>query len=591
MPDAILVFTFGPVQSYIAEARRASDLYVGSQTLVQLAQAAAQAIGQDYLIYPAESGDDVPNKIVARVQWDRTKAIAQAAENALQQRWQQISETARQELNRLKEPDLDKRWNAIWEAQTARQWEIYWAAAALEGNLYQLSETENSPATLYQKAYQAAQDALDATKRVRTFEAADEPGLKDTLSGRRAALRTADQDAKDYWTQVGQHPQITAAKLRPDGRERLDAIGAIKRFSDLAAQSPFPSVSTVASADFLVRAKTATEPISKEQNSLEIYKHALGALLGKNLHRVSSDPKWPYDGDLLYLEGVTPNRLLESYGFANPDPVMLKYAQDRLRDLYKQVGSRPSPYYAIIVLDGDSMGERVSQCLTQPDPETAHRQLSKQLAEFSKQVAGIVEALYGRCIYNGGDDVLALAPLSTALQAAQELATRFNKETSGTASAGIAIVHHFYPLGAALRAARQAERQAKLVSGKAAVCVRVLRRSGEITEMRSPWAAMTNTMTQMIELFKGDQQGQPLAARLAYDVNRSTYALNEADAKFEAELKRLINRHRNVKHAQAPNPKDWAAHLRVWASHLPNRAEELGYWLAFARFVAQGGGE
>ena len=40
MPDAVLIFTFSPIQSFIAEARRASDLYVGSQILVRLAKAA-----------------------------------------------------------------------------------------------------------------------------------------------------------------------------------------------------------------------------------------------------------------------------------------------------------------------------------------------------------------------------------------------------------------------------------------------------------------------------------------------------------------------------------------------------------------------
>lgn len=59
MTEAVLVFTFGPVQPFIAEARRASDLFVGSQVLAQLAEAVARALrraGAD-LVYPAAPKD------------------------------------------------------------------------------------------------------------------------------------------------------------------------------------------------------------------------------------------------------------------------------------------------------------------------------------------------------------------------------------------------------------------------------------------------------------------------------------------------------------------------------------------------------
>ncbi|MGH7963653.1 MAG: type III-B CRISPR-associated protein Cas10/Cmr2, partial [Candidatus Binatia bacterium] len=76
MSDAVLIFTFRPVQSFIAEARRASDLYVGSQILVCLAKAAGQVMMQrGTLIYPVALGDDVPNKLVARVNWEDAAAL------------------------------------------------------------------------------------------------------------------------------------------------------------------------------------------------------------------------------------------------------------------------------------------------------------------------------------------------------------------------------------------------------------------------------------------------------------------------------------------------------------------------------------
>lgn len=566
MSDAILIFTFSPVQSFIAEARRASDLYVGSQILVCLAKAAASVVQQrGTLIYPAlPLGDDVPNKLVACVSWEDAEAIAKESERALLHEWTRIADTAKNELMG-KAPLPDARWHDIWARQVSHLWEIYWAAASLGDRLYK-------------DAYGETSHALDAAKHTRMFEAVEEYGMKDTLSGCREALHLANLDAKAYWAAIfNENPSVTPAKLRPGGRERLDAIGAVKRFSDLA-EKRFPSTSTVAGADFLAKAR----------GRLADYRDSVENVLGSPRYRVQEHSDWPYDGDLLFIETLTPQRLKDSYDLTTPDPGWLQMAQDTLREVYRQVQSRPSPYYAIIVLDGDNMGKKVNECLT----EAAHTELSRKLAAFAGGVKAIVEKQYqGNLIYNGGDDVLALAPLSSAFRLARTLASSFKEVTGETASAGIAIVHHLSPLGAALQAARAAEQQAKQVEGKNAVCVHFLKRSGEALEMRSPWAAVGDTFVEVVRLFNGDAQGAPLSGKFAYDVLHAGYALPDADDKCRAELKRLLKRH------QAPDPERWAEQLHQWMTCLPgkdeelNKAEELGHWLVFARFVAQEGGE
>jgi CRISPR-associated protein Cmr2 len=282
--------------------------------------------------------------------------------------------------------------------------------------------------------------------------------------------------------------------------------------------------------------------------------------------------------------------LESSYGVSAPDNDWLQEARKTLSAVY-QATKRPSPYYAIIALDGDDVGQWINTCLTQSDPQQAHEQFSRQLAAFSAQVKEIVPSLNGSLIYNGGDDVLVLAPLRTAFGLAAQLATQFKQVTGGTASAGLAVVHHLYPLGAALQAARAAERQAKQVTGKNAVCVRVLKRSGEVVEMRSPWNAVGNTLVEIVRLFKGDIRGTPLSSKFAYDVLHAAYALPEANEKGQAELRHLLTRHRNPKHPQVPHPDEWAQRLKTWAADLPQQLEELGRWLVFARFVAQEGSE
>ncbi|MGH7964798.1 MAG: type III-B CRISPR-associated protein Cas10/Cmr2, partial [Candidatus Binatia bacterium] len=499
--------------------------------------------------------------------------IAEEAKKELLNEWKCIADTAKWKLTTgwdlpTRGPLPDALWLDTWARQVSHQWEIYWAAASMENRSYK-------------EAYDEASRALDAAKHTRAFDAAEEHGLKDTLSGCREALHPSQATAKNYWAEIGE--QVGAAKLRPEGRERLDALGAVKRFSELA-EKRFPSTSTVASADFLERA----------YGQLADYRDSVENLLGSYRYRVREHHDWPYDGDLLFMETLIPQRLTDSYGLTTPDPGWLQMAQDTLREVYKQVQSRPSPYYAIIALDGDNMGKRVNECQTEAD----HTELSCKLATFAEGVKPIVETQYqGNLIYNGGDDVLALAPLSSAFSLALTLATSFQEVTGGSASAGIAIVHHLSPLGAALQAARTAEQQAKQVEGKNAVCLHFLKRSGEPLEMCSPWRAIGEVFAEVIRLFQGDAQGEPLSSKFAYDVLHAAYALPEANEQFQAELKRLLKRHRNAKHPQAPQPEEWAERLHAWMARLPGKAEtlskgeELGRWLVFARFVAQEGGE
>jgi CRISPR-associated protein Cmr2 len=161
MPDAILIFTFSPIQSFIVEARRASGLHVGSQILVRLARAAAQTVRerQGTLIYPAELKDDVPNKLVARVVWEEAESIAEEAKKALLKEWSRIANTAKSELM-TKGSLPDAVWHAIWERQTSHLWEIYWAAAPMQNRSYK-------------EAYEEVSHAIDAAKHTRIFEAAE----------------------------------------------------------------------------------------------------------------------------------------------------------------------------------------------------------------------------------------------------------------------------------------------------------------------------------------------------------------------------------------------------------------------------------
>ncbi|OAG26922.1 type III-B CRISPR-associated protein Cas10/Cmr2 [Thermodesulfatator autotrophicus] len=156
---------------------------------------------------------------------------------------------------------------------------------------------------------------------------------------------------------------------------------------------------------------------------------------------------------------------------------------------------------------------------------SVHAALSKALSDFALYtVPSIVTRYRGRLIYAGGDDVCAVFPVSQALKAAREIATAYNwafvrygkprvvvrrqgENISSehvaeeilnardlqpedrlllhlgpgdeiSISAGLLIVHHKWPLRAAVRRAHELLDLAK-DSGRAAMALELQRRAGE----------------------------------------------------------------------------------------------------------------
>ncbi len=585
MSDSVFIFTFSPVQPFISEARRTADLRSGSQILARLAKSVLAALNTYAveIIFPAGETDSPPNKIVAILPWHRVDAAAKLAETRFAETWDKLAQQAKADLQ-THGAAPDEVWESIWQRQANHFWEIYWSAARIDNQRYAA-------------AYQKAEKALAANKRCRPFAASQEAGIKDSLSGRRQALRTGSEDAAACWGKISE--RYPASKIRPG--ERLDAIGAIKRFSDLSREeeSRFPSTSSVASDDFLAAVSRNAQALSK----LEEYGHQLKTLLGSRLFQARPNhPVWGYDGDFLYEATLTPSRLKAEYGVAI-EREKLKPLIQTLRSLYDLTGWKqgPSPYYAILAMDGDNMGQHINQLIKSKDPQQAHAQFSRALAEFAGQVGGIVSQHMGALVYNGGDDVLALLPLRECMAAHHDLSEAFMVTTREKASAGIAVVHHGYPLGAALQTARQAESRAKKVTGKNAVCVTVVKGSAQTVELRSPREEMKERFPWLVDWFSGDPS--PLSSGFAYDLLEMARSIpdttaDEAQEIFASLCKRSISRQRSVSvpENQQVDPSLAAEDLSRWAENLYKQGvhfapAEVGKWLTFARFVAAGGSE
>src|SRR2546421_509290 len=93
----MLLFSLGPVQTFIAQARKTRDLWLGSYLLAKLMEAATEELKGD-LVYPTDRVvdrerdiPDIPNKFVAIFQ--SSEAAHEAAEQSeirIQRRWEEI---------------------------------------------------------------------------------------------------------------------------------------------------------------------------------------------------------------------------------------------------------------------------------------------------------------------------------------------------------------------------------------------------------------------------------------------------------------------------------------------------------------------
>jgi CRISPR-associated protein Cmr2 len=607
----MLMFSLGPVQPFIAQARKTRDLWLGSFFLSVLMEAGMKSIEQA-LVYPTNptiEGDisDLPNKFVAIFKTaTAAKAGVDSCTEQIVNTWNTIcQEIWKNILYGYEGTPAEK----IWERQidTNTLFDIFWVIVereAPEGYAQWLKRTE---------------EIFDARKRLRDFLRQNEEGEKSTISGEREALRGDDASrygVRDFWATLSKRipangERFSAKDINQEGAERLDAIDTIKRF---ALYSPtlrqklhnkaFPSTSSVATASFveeMIRQRLdsaaldgwlqATAPLA------QIPPRAIPYLYTK-AHQA---PGWrktdilERDGDLYFSETFTSKRLKEDYGFSDEAKAKSIAEKGRkalsafLADIDAHTITRPTPYYAMIQMDGDEMGILLSG--VKDDAE--HKNISEALSQFSRGSAlNLVQEQYpGRLIYAGGDDVFALAPLArdtgeiiTVLNLADELRKHYystvepmvsseKRKRKVTVSAGIAIAHHFTSLSYVRRASKEAEQLAKEHYGRNALVVTVIRRSGEQTRVGCHWHYDELTdegqpialVTRFYKMFKDDV----LSPKSVFNLLEEAPALVKLEREAQqSELKRVLLRQSNDSIKQKKPDKTQVERLSEHLVHL-----------------------
>jgi len=530
MSEQYFHLTIGPVQTFVAQARRTRDFWAGSFILSFLSSVAMSAVRQQSgeILFPVPddnylkwlegtAGPEDPCPVQGSVP-NRFKALAVAVGedfepglvvDAIQSAWQTLAEL-------VWEGDLapvvtDPVHREIWDRQIARFWDISWC---LTGDRNQ-------------------SDLLDRRKNWRSHILADEPGVKCSLMEGFQELSGAarpGEPVRRFWRRVRQEDVSLARDLREE--EHLCAIAFVKRrfayyFHQFEMELPsvagrpgkqllgwelpcsVPSVAYLAAAPWLAASIRAVAGDEHKRGVISALQESLDCLDAPREGRVLSciqqactdtdcgEWRWSHVAGQYLFEPALQQLIREARKPDSPSAGDIEYLEAvlrHLRQLKAQTGlGDPSPFYAVLLMDGDSLGAQMS------DPAKQKR-ISLALNAFNRQVPDIVRQHSGFLVYAGGDDVLALLPQPDAIACAVALHKNYdrcfdeqNRNQNEPAictslSGAIEFAHYKAPLTQILEDAHQLlDDVAKDQTGRNSLAIRVWKPGGLFAQWSAPW--------------------------------------------------------------------------------------------------------
>lgn len=303
----------------------------------------------------------------------------------------------------------------------------------------------------------------------------------------------------------------------------------------------FPSTSEMAS---IGEKRRLREEIKDEfKNEFNEFRKNIDYALPSSVSvpRLKNDPLYEplreIDGEFLMKETYTESHFERNYGVK-----VEKEELQKVIDFINLNNINPSRYYAILQMDGDHIGKwlrgefnpkikdtihnkvvealisysegenrkKIEKilCAKHPTSPSIHQTFSRRLSNFAiNEVRKIVEdEHYGKLVYAGGDDVLALLPIEEVLKCAYNLQKKYKEILSpkATMSAGILIVHHKYPLYLALKKVQEAGKKMKNIYNRNGFCLVYMSNSGEERECGGNWE-LVGFIEDLICNFKTDK--------------------------------------------------------------------------------------
>ncbi len=513
-----------------------------------------------------------PNKFVCLVPRGEESHIADRIKHRILNAWIELGNAVLNRIERQVKKK-DEYLKEQFSRQMTGYFDFHWAACPLlehsqyqavadllQEDVYQypMKLVQDSSILPYQSGGEGAfypithamsQAFLAAGKTYRVDKRLQEPGIKCNIHGDMEALRYAwAADRSNHNPPPQMDPFWNDLKsswdLKNDFKpsERLCAVSIVKRIAGytlkrdcpdhpLAAifkpAESFPSSTEVALTDWL---DIIQQNIGDMENRLG---NQWRSKLSQYIHESESERR--EKEDRCEIDDLTREE-------RNACQQIIRETEKRKIQLLDS-----DRYYAILMMDGDRMGKLVNgetlaakwEDVIHPDmverlkstgfdirfqnfwkehlshkrllSPAVHSAISESLGEFSLfSVPAIIRQWRGRLIYAGGDDVCAVLPVSSVIQAAADISRVYGMgfvtdggdthkihELSGkwkpgqnrlgvhlgkgdniSISAGISIIHHKKPLAVAMKGAHNLLNQAKETGGRNALALELDKRSG-----------------------------------------------------------------------------------------------------------------
>lgn len=557
----LLLFQFTPIQEFIAQSRSTRDLWSGSYLISWLMANAMKAvsdeIGPDTIIFPNLRGNGIfdalhkdsmydtkwkngdgsyditwkrilnsdfkgnldkmtdwlmtptlPNRFLAVVPAGHGAELAKKAETALRKELTDISEHV---WKWLLEHGAKSEWKARWDEQIRTFPKIAYATQSWLDRDKCLTEVSKLPK-----------------------DEKDEQGVAGRLQAMLNITEKLPQEDKDprYFTADGK--LNNSGLLWSAHYALLDAkLAARRNTRDFSQWNPVSKDAAVKDS-LSGKEECIGNEVFWKQLPKDIFKpasHRYGALnLIKRLWCLPDSGAYLFD-----KLGLPQNAYIKGVRF------------DSLEDVAKADKDNPDTYVAVLAMDGDEMGKWISgaktpEFLNQLAPKARdylkekagnlhrlltpayHLQFSEALANFAMHCSrDIVEKHDGELIYAGGDDVLAILPAREGIPCAQELRKAFQVDfgvdgkiypgSTAEVSVGLAFGHFKAPLQMLVKEAQAAEYDAKHIHGRAAIAVRLYKRSGEIIHWGCKWKSNAIALMKQITKLTSEKK---LSGRFPY---------------------------------------------------------------------------
>ncbi len=537
----LIVVSIGPVHDFVSAARRTRDLWFGSKLLSDVCGAIASAIKncdeKAELIFPnqvpSKQSDSVSNVILAIVPESKLAGLYFTIAQAARTQFKHAADIAHKFAITIIDP-------IEWEKQINSPDfpELFFATEALNNN--------------YKESRRNLMLKLASQKMRRDFAQTDnqESKPKSALDGVRHSVFIEKKRRNEI---LRKNAKLRFALRLNDGEE-LDLLGLIKR---VANQKSFPSVTRIA-IDPWVRGLTQigeqTKPILdsiaellRNSDELATYSHAQNRDPNAPTHTAGVGDfdhldSFPFDGQL-FLEGRIEAMLDEEKRYLNEQTNesnnhssghkkvydTLAKIKPKIGELHQAMGGSPHPYYALLLGDGDKMGELLSHANS---PEQ-HRAISAKLIRIAAQFNEEIKKHRGVGVFSAGEDGLAFLPLNQVIQAAQSIQKNYSSmlndidwikklKTTPTFSIGIAVVHCLDSLGdaitqahAALYSAKQLQKYSANVDNGAKLCIHWVPRNG------APFQLGGNaSMSERIDYFAELNFKDAIADAFGYRIQR-----------------------------------------------------------------------